>query len=147
MSDLSIFRYFDLNRYSNLRTFHVAPGFELHVKISKPIGCNEEFILILSHFPSLTYLAFCNKDASELMMRLPGITDSEDQTNTGDIFLDSLTVKYDLNDKKCSITLSRNGFELKRFALTIEEYKAFKSHTYEVAMMFERFNDTEGCNW
>lgn len=149
MTDLSIYRYFDLNRYYNVKTFHLAPGFEINVKLSKTPGCDTEFVLILSHFPSLTYLSFTNRDAAELMMKLPGLsTIDKENVAIGEIFLENLTVSYDLNDKRCLLTLSRNGYELKRFSLSLFEYKALKTLSYELTMMYERFEgmDCEECD-
>lgn len=150
MYDLSIFRYFDRSKFNNVKTFLVAPGFELNIKVPKPGGCETEFVLIFSHYPSLTYLAFTNKDSADLMMKLPGVTTIDDVINsTGDIFLSNMTVHYDLNDHRCLLTLIRDGNELKKFSLSLEEYKALKQFSYEVTMMYERFDETdcEECTW
>lgn len=148
MSDLSVFRFFDLNKYRNIKTFHLSPGFEMNIKVTK--GCDTEFVIIISHYPSLTYLAFTNNDAAELMMKLPGISAVEKEDPiVGEIFLENLTLSYALNDNRCLITLSRNGYELKRFMLTLDEYKSLKSYSYEITLMYERFQNTDcdECKW
>lgn len=79
-------------------------------------------------------------------MKLPGISAIEkDVVTSGEIYLTNLTVTYDTNDKQCLISLHRNGYELKRFKLSVEEYKALKSHSYDIFLMYERFDGYREC--
>ena len=129
-----------------MKTFHLSPGFELNVKISKSNLCDAEFVVILSHFPSLSYLGFTDRDAMEFLMKLPGTAAIEkNPVANGEIFLSNFTIEYDINEKRCIITLSRNGYELKRFMLSLVEYQALKTHSYEILMMFERFDSNREC--
>lgn len=150
ISELSVFKYFDLEAYANVKTFHVSPGFEISVKISNNDSSVHEFVLVLSHYPSLTYLAFVNKDAIDFLVKLPSQSMIEKGSlSEGEIFLSLITVGYEINDKRCRLTLERNGCELKQFALRENEYSSLKGLTYDVTLMYEQFVDSHsaGSNW